>query len=198
VSAIAGRRAEPEDLESLTDTLWLAFAQDPLWSWAFPDHALLRPLWRLYVASALHHGWVWTVGDFAAVAVWIPPGRSELTNQEEARLPALLQELIGARATEVLALFDRFEAAHPHEPPHYYLSLLGTRPEQRGRGLGVRLLAQTLEQIDAERAPAYLESSNAANEPRYESLGFARTGSFETPDGSREVATMWREPATVA
>jgi len=42
--------------------------------------------------------------------------------------------------------------------------------------------------------PAYLESSNPANNPRYERIGFRWTGEFNTPDGKRTVAAMWREP----
>jgi GNAT superfamily N-acetyltransferase len=198
VDATAPRRAQPEDLEAVTDTLWRAFEQDPLWGWAFPEHAKLRPMWRLYVSSALKHEWVWTVGEFAAATVWIPPGETELTPEEEAGLPRLMDELAGDRAADVLGLFDAFEAAHPHDPAHYYLTLLGTRPEERGNGIGMRLLAANLALIDAEGACAYLESSNSANEPRYESVGFRPRGSFTTPDGAREVVTMWREPGAGA
>ncbi len=42
--------------------------------------------------------------------------------------------------------------------------------------------------------PAYLESSNPANDRRYEALGFKRIGAFSTPDGQHSVSTMWREP----
>jgi GNAT superfamily N-acetyltransferase len=189
------RRAQPEDVEAVTETLWLAFGEDPLWRWAFPEHTALRPLWRLSVESAMRYGWVWTIGDFAAATVWIPPGGTELTPEEEATLPGMLQELIGTRAHDVMALFDAFDESHPQGPPHYYLSLVGTHPEQRGQGVGMRLLAANLELIDADGAPAYLESSNTRNEPRYESVGFRRTGSFTTPDREREVATMWREPS---
>ena len=35
------------------------------------------------------------------------------------------------------------------------------------------LLAENLQRIDAEGAPAFLESSNPANDHRYERLGFA-------------------------
>jgi GNAT superfamily N-acetyltransferase len=195
MDASAPRRAQPDDVETVTETLWLAFAEDPLWSWAFPDHAQLRPMWRLSVASALRYEWVWMIGEGAAATVWIPPGGTELTAEEEAGLPALLRELIGPRAGEVLGLYDAFDSAHPDGPPHYYLTLIGTHPEHRGQGIGMKLLAANLELIDAEGAAAYLESSNPANEPRYESVGFERTGSFTTPDRAREVATMWREPA---
>ena len=109
VESSAPRRAQPEDLEAVTETLWLAFGEDPLWRWAFPDHAQLRALWRLYVSSALKYEWVWTIDDYAAATVWIPPGRPELTAEEEALVP----ELVGPRAEEVLGLFDAFERAHP-------------------------------------------------------------------------------------
>ena len=72
-----------------------------------------------------------------------------------------------------------------------YLSLLGTRPDQRGKGLGMALLGECLEQFDAEGVPSYLESSN---DGRYERVGYRRVGSFSTPDGAHTLATMWREP----
>ena len=90
-------------------------------------------------------------------------------------------------------LVERFEASHPQEPPHYYLSLLGTHPDYRGRGLGTGLLAQNLASMDVEEVPAYLESTNPDNNPRYERLGFRRVGEFTTPDGKRTITTMWRD-----
>ena len=92
-----------------------------------------------------------------------------------------------------MALIDRFDEAHPADPPHYYLSLLGTHPDRRGEGLGMALLGDTLARIDDEAAHAYLESSNPMNDPRYERVGFRKIGEFSTPDGAHTVATMWRE-----
>lgn len=89
---------------------------------------------------------------------------------------------------------DRFEESHPKDRPHYYLSLLGTRPDQRGQGIGMALLADGLSRIDAEGAAAYLESSNSANVPRYEKHGFREIGGFERPGGGFSATTMWREP----
>jgi ketosteroid isomerase-like protein len=93
-----------------------------------------------------------------------------------------------------MELLERFEASHPRDRPHYYLSLLGTHPDRRGAGLGMGLLAENLERIDEQGMPAFLESSNPVNDSRYERLGFQRIGEFSTPDGSNLVATMWREP----
>jgi GNAT superfamily N-acetyltransferase len=192
------RVATPDDLERLTETLAGAFAADPLWSWAFPELDALALWWRFYVSSALRYPWVWIAGDFAAVASWIPPGGVELTEGEEAMIEGILDELVGPRAPQVLELLERFEQGHPTGRDHYYLSLLGTHPEHRGKGLGMALLAENLELIDEQGACAYLESSNPANDPRYERNGFRRIGSFDRPDGKLTVSRMWRDPAPSA
>jgi GNAT superfamily N-acetyltransferase len=189
------RAAAITDLDGVTATLTAAFANDPLWSWAFPDPDDLSVWWRFYIASAVRYPWVWVSGHYAAAAVWIPPNGVELTTEEQERVEPLLRDLVGPRCDDVLELLDRFEAAHPREKPHYYLSLLGTHPDRRGEGLGMALLAENLKRIDAEGVPAFLESSNPANNERYERLGFRRIGEFTTPDGARAVATMWREVA---
>jgi GNAT superfamily N-acetyltransferase len=182
------------DLDGLTRTLSDAFRDDPLWSWAFPEREKLDAWWRFLVKSSLRYPWVWIAGDYAAASVWIPPGGTELTEGEEELVEPLLLDLLGARTTAVWELLGRVEDAHPRDRPHYYLSLLGTRPDHRGRGIGMSLLAQNLALIDQERMPAYLESSNPANDRRYQRIGFERVGAFSTPDGRHTASTMWREP----
>jgi len=185
--------ATASDLDGVTATLTAAFVTDPLWSWAFPNPADLSVWWRFCIRSALRYPWVWISGDYAVASVWIPPDGIELTEEEEKRVEPLIRDLIGPRCDDVIELLDRFEASHPREEPHYYLSLLGIHPDRRGEGLGMTLLAENLKRMDAERIPAFLESSNPKNNSRYERLGFRQVGEFATPDGARRVATMWRE-----
>jgi GNAT superfamily N-acetyltransferase len=187
------RLATERDVDRVTATLVAAFDADPLWSWAFPESGL-DSLWRLLVSSALRYSSIRFADDCAAASVWIPPGGRELTAEEEASLGPMVEGQIGSRAAEVLELFERMERAHPGGPPHYYLSLLGTHPDHRGKGLGMSLLAHNLAKIDSEGMPAYLESSNPENDRRYERLGFERVGEFERPDGGLTCSTMWREP----
>jgi predicted GNAT family acetyltransferase len=92
-----------------------------------------------------------------------------------------------------MEILEQLDRGHPTHQPYYYLSLLGTHPDHRGRGLGMALVADVLQRIDAEQAAAYLESSNPANNARYASVGFVRTGEVTVP-GSPPVATMWRDP----
>jgi ribosomal protein S18 acetylase RimI-like enzyme len=108
----------------------------------------------------------------------------------------LLLELLGAQADRAFEAFGLLEQAHPHDRPHYYLSLLGTDPEHRGHGHGLGLLADNLARIDDEGMPAYLEASNPANVELYERYGFEVVSSVHPSDGAPVVATMWREART--
>jgi GNAT superfamily N-acetyltransferase len=190
------RIATIEDLDGLTTTLSMAFRDDPVWGlWAFPEPSALEACWRFVIRTSLRYPTTWVVGDYAAAAVWIPPGGSDVPDDQLADYEGLIGELVGPRAAEVMELDERFEAVHPHDRPHYYLPLLGTHPDHRGRGLGMGLLAHNLAQFDAEGVPAYLESTNSANDRRYERLGFIKVGEVSTPDGKHSASTMWRDPA---
>jgi GNAT superfamily N-acetyltransferase len=127
-----------------------------------------------------------------AVAVWLPPRATEMTPEQEAEFETFVSNTLGSRAHEVLTLFERFDEHHPAQEPHYYLSLWATHRAHVGRGLGTALIHDNLARIDAERMPAYLESTNPANLPRYEALGFHRRDEFG-PVGGPVITTMWRD-----
>jgi ribosomal protein S18 acetylase RimI-like enzyme len=174
-----------------------SFHDDPLWSWAFPDAARRRGqhgvFWRLFVEGAVRYPFTWLTEGQSATSVWITPGGTELTEELEARVDAFLERQESRTADRVRGVFEQFERAHPHSEPHYYLSLLGTDPAQRGHGYGLGLLAENLRAIDEVSAPAYLEASNSANVPLYERYGFREWTRFQVPDGGPEIVTMWRE-----
>jgi GNAT superfamily N-acetyltransferase len=106
----------------------------------------------------------------------------------------MLKEMVGEHFDLIEQVFARFEASHPRDRDHFYLSLLGTHTDHRGRGIGMELLAANLSDIDALQMPAYLESTNPKNLTRYESVGFEICGTFDLPDDGPTVTTMWREP----
>lgn len=185
--------ARAGDAARVVDVIDSAFSNDPTWSWAFPDQAIRRRFWEFAIEGALRYPWTFMTAGFETVSAWIPPDGSEFSHDQEARIPDLLAQLVGSRAADVAELMRRFDEAHPRTQPHYYLSLLGNHHEHRGRGLGMALLKENLARIDAERMPAYLESSNPGNNHRYQSVGFVATTSFQAPGGGPTVTGMWRD-----
>jgi GNAT superfamily N-acetyltransferase len=191
-----GRAATPDDLDAIGRCLASAFFEDPVWGrWAFPNLAarreLLPRLLGFWAEAGIRRPWVRIIGDVQAAAVWIPPGVAELTDVQEVEFAALASTLFADRADELNDLFERFAEHHPSDQPHYYLSMWGTRRDHAGRGIGTALLKENLARIDAEGMPAYLESSNPANLPRYEALGFRPRSEFGPPNGP-VITTMWR------
>ena len=92
----------------------------------------LAQWWMHCIDGALRYPWTLKTDGFETVSVWIPPSGTEFSHDGEERIAGVLQELVGFRASEVGELSRRFDKAHPHGEPHYYLSLLGTRNEHRG------------------------------------------------------------------
>lgn len=192
---VPARVAGAADVEAIVATMTTAFFDDPLWGPVFPDvgrrAVQAAGLWRLSVKSALRYPWTLVTANAEAGAVWIPPGGSELTLEEEVELAALLEDTAGKEtAEEIMVIFEQCDTVRPREP-HFYLSLLGSHTDHRGQGLGMGLLAESLARIDVLGLPAYLESSNPANDRRYERAGFAPHGRFTAATG-HTVTTMWR------
>ncbi|MEY9853919.1 ribosomal protein S18 acetylase RimI-like enzyme [Leifsonia sp. EB41] len=199
------RTARPDDVDAVTTTIALAFRDDPVWGPALvsadggTDHLL--PFWRFFVEGAVGYGTVSLVdgpdGEAATVAVWLPPGADELTPDQERDLDALLVATLSPeRYAAYEQLYSLFDDAHPEEPAHMYLSLLATHPDHRGQGIGQRLLAEDLARFDADGLPAYLESTNPANDHRYARAGFRPVDRFRSVIDGAPVTTMWRDPAS--
>ena len=199
------RVATEADLPAIAETMALAFEEDPLWGWAFEDTdrrrklAAVNEVFGFFCAAASGLGWVRVTDRVEAAALWIPPGAPEMSPADEERFPGVIAAACeSASAARVLELCDAFERNHPHEPPHFYLSLLGTHPDHAGHGHGLGLAAECLAEIDSGDPPAaaYLESTNPANVPRYERLGFRSTREAELIAG-HGVTQMWRPPRGV-
>jgi GNAT superfamily N-acetyltransferase len=190
------RAATEEDVPIVAACLASAFYEDPLWGhWTFPDEALRRgDLLRFMTLMAqLGDDQMWTAmtAHGESVTVWTPPGASYRTPEQEPFISGVFDELFGARAPGIHALFQQFEE-HTPEGRFYHLEWWATNPNYARRGYGGALIRDNLARVDAEHVPSYLESTNPVNLLRYEALGFRRIGEF-APPGGPTVTTMWRE-----
>lgn len=84
-------------------------------------------------------------------------------------------------------------AHHPDHVDHWYLLALGVVPERQGRGLGGALLGHTVERLDADGRPAYLEATSDRSRRLYHRHGFEETAELAPTDGP-PIWGMWRDP----
>lgn len=198
------RVATEADLEAIAATLARAFEDDLAWGWAFeageggpvdrePKLAALRTVFRFCAASALGYGWVRVTAGVEAVALWVPPGEPEMSPADAERFPAVIREACGeATGERLIRVMEGFDRDHPAEPPHYFLSVLGTHPDHAGHGYGLGLVAENLAEIDAAGgSPAFLETSKPHNVGLYERLGFEVEREVEVLPGIGSTH-MWR------
>jgi GNAT superfamily N-acetyltransferase len=194
---MCSRPADPTDVDHVTQTITLAFSSDPVW-----EVALRRPdgrtdhhvaYWRLFVDGATRYGTVRIADDGGAVSVWLPPDGTDLSDEGSAELDRMIEAVLDpSSAVALRELNHRFEGSRSGRPAHYYLSLLATHPDHRGRGVGQRLLAEDLAVWDDEGVPAYLESTNHLNDHRYKRAGFRPDGGFSAVLDDTWITAMWR------
>jgi len=192
------RRATARDIPALAGMLARAFVDDPVASWAWrPDDLRLGALERfqaIRLRQLIGGEEVWTTDDLACAALWAAPGRWHMSVRETAALvPCFLRARTFARGPLVALGWDRLERAHPRQPPHFYLAVLGTEPQAQGRGLGSAVLGAVLEQCDNDGVAAYLESSKERNIDFYARHGFRVLEELRLLRGP-SMWKMWRDP----
>jgi ribosomal protein S18 acetylase RimI-like enzyme len=166
------RTISPAEDSSAIDTIMLAFAADPMARWCWPEpHAYvthMRPFVRAFSIAGFARGGAFCTDGFIGAALWLPPG----TEPDEATMGRIFETTTPPTISkDVIAVTDRMAKHHPSEP-HWHLPLIGVDPAYQSRGHGDALMQYAFERIDAERLPAYLESTNPRNIPFYERHGF--------------------------
>ena len=173
--------AGASDAAGIGRALTRALADDPFVRWVVDgtdERARRRYVDLVLRRLTLPHGHVFTTPRHEGASLWVPPGSWDLGWVEQVRLLPAVARVVGLsrlmRVAEASDVIERSRMA----APHYYLALLGTVPEARGRGVARALLAPVLRRCDAEGVPAALETSVPANVPFYARFGFEG----ETPD----------------
>jgi GNAT superfamily N-acetyltransferase len=127
--------------------------------------------------------------DFTGVALWLDPE----TGPDEEEIGRLVEESVAAeKRADFAAVIEQMGGFHPQEP-HWYLPFVAVDPTRQGGGLGTALLGPILARCDAERKPAYLESTNPRNQTLYERLGFRALGKIRAGQ-CPPIVPMLRQP----
>jgi GNAT superfamily N-acetyltransferase len=157
-------------------TLILAFAADPVERWLYPEAEQYLACFPQFLAAfggpAFDERTVWRLGEFSAVALWLPPGAEP---DGDAITTVLAESVASGKHHDMFAVLGQMGEAHPTYP-HWYLPWLGVDPALQGRGLGSQLLMPCLGKVDESHLPAYLETPNPRTIPFYKRHGFEVTG----------------------
>jgi len=153
-------------------TLTSAFAADPVERWLWPDdndYAENYPHFAsLFADGGIESSTAWQFDDYAAVALWLPPGVAP----DPERIGAILRATVATdKHEDMFAVLEQMEAVHPTYP-HWYLPWLGVDAARQGEGLGGELLARCLEYVDVSGLPVFLKAPNPRTIPFYERHGF--------------------------
>ena len=156
-------------------TLVSAFIADPVERWLYPQSLAYLTHFPAFVGAfggaAFENKTVWTLDDFAAVAMWLPPG---VEADGDAIVAALTESVSAHKHADTFTILEQMDGAHPKDP-HWYLPWLGVDCDRQGAGLGSDLLQQCLVRVDADPSPAFLETPNPRTVPFYERHGFRVT-----------------------
>jgi GNAT superfamily N-acetyltransferase len=188
------RVAGPDDADEVGRIWGDGFSEDPVLTWVFrePDQAAKLQAFFTFLAGEVHIGMGATTMTDGGCAGWTPPEPEPWSDETGAAFGALLGGMCSEPEITRLGVLDELTNAHHPSEPHWYLSILAVDHDHRSQGLGGRLLAHTLQTVDAAGMPAYLESTNPRNVTLYERHGFEVTEEVTIPDGPR-FTCMWRE-----
>lgn len=209
------RALTAHDIPAAAGVLAAAFMAEPGNAVLFPDPSHRLRLWelngRLIVARALRHATVYGIeadGQLAAIAVWDPPGVRpglpparmlptvlQRTALVAGRLPGVAVPVLAHRRELVpLARARRRAVRIASRGPSWHLGFLATHPDHQGRGLARQLVDHVLHRCDADGLPAWLETTDPANPPIYERLGFVTVAHVDPAAWLPGLWVMRREP----
>jgi GNAT superfamily N-acetyltransferase len=192
---VVSRKATKDDLPDLAQTLAEAFFTDPVFEWWIPDldrrREILPGFFEVINEATISGDELYVTDDAVGGAVWLPPG-GQPSEEDMAALAPLLEQATEEYAGPLFELLALMEEKHPQEP-HYYLFILGTRPQWQSQGIGSALMKIVLERADREGTPAYLEATSEGSKRLYLRHGFEVTGELRLRDAP-PLWPMWRTP----
>ncbi|MBB2974669.1 ribosomal protein S18 acetylase RimI-like enzyme [Microbacterium endophyticum] len=191
--------ASPSDVSVVSRMLAATFSDETVMSTLIHGSHRQERFTELFAAilrsSALRTGRVdlarrQSDGMVLGAAIWEHPSQRASILAHLRELPTFVGAL-GWRGLRGAIQLKTTLARHRPAEPHWYLSQIGVSVEARGAGVGAALLESRLKSIDADAAPAYLESSNERNRSLYRRHGFEAVSLISGIKNAHPMA-MWR------
>ncbi|MCU0433985.1 MAG: GNAT family N-acetyltransferase [Bacteroidia bacterium] len=155
-------------------------------------NARLLHLMRYSVGLGHRRNGLFVSDDGKSAAVFYDPSlKSNFLKETLAQL-TLVHRAIGWRRLFYMLKKDKQVSSRRPAYPHYYLFLIGTKPDSQGSGSGSKLLNELLQRAQDERKEVYLETSVDKNIPFYEKRGFVTFDTWLVREGYLIRFMRWR------
>ena len=197
-------RLQESHIGQAAEALARAFLNDPDFAELVPEHrkraGILPLLFRVMLCRGIRRGEVYaTSSAMEGVSIWFPSGFYDMPFRALAGCGGLgllfkvswrllwkmkQEEVFATRLHRRLAPF-----------PHWYLAVLGVRPEFRGKGCASRVVKPVLDRLDALKLPAYVETSVNEYIDLYRHFGFKVLREAALPGSHGKMWVMLRDAA---
>ena len=187
---------------ALTESLF----DDPFY-WAITDgfgdnHAARKAALQQYFYYSLEEAQrtgrcVFAPDPNLGAAAWLLPRSAKVACTEAEAKAEFLRAALGDHGKENYDRIVHFMApvaAKVIPAGSWYLSIIGVLPSAQGRGIGLTLLAGTLDEAARAHAICYLETFTPRTVPFYKRMGFRRVTAHLEPTTNREYIVMRRDP----
>jgi ribosomal protein S18 acetylase RimI-like enzyme len=195
---VSTRQLQLSDVDAAVDVLSSAFSGDPLLVWACGarERAGMRASCRMNISlwTKTRSAYGWFESDrLVAVALFQKP-REHVSAWRALRagfwrMPFAAGLVATQRIIHTFAVADRFKASLLGNRPHFYLDTLGVQQSVARRGLGPRLLLDSLLELRVRAPlPCFLLTHVPDNVKLYQRLGFKVIGQCAVP---KTPITFW-------
>ena len=189
------RRADINDMDTAIEILDSNFSNDSVSSWLVPDPKerpkVMRELFHVYLTLGIQKGIVHMASladvGVVGVAIWWPHDAADESTNEQ------IEFLAGGNLSRFREFGDTMQAHQPPIAPYEQLIMLAVLPTAHGFGIGSKLLARRLQDLDKLGVPTYLEASTrVAAGGVYQRFGYQPVGEPVHFHGGVELLPMWR------
>ncbi len=173
-------RLQANNIRSAAESIHAAFVDYPLCRHlqqkSNAKKKTLIPFFEYILYICVRNGLVVaTSSHLEAVAGWLPYDQHTITAWKVLR-SVPFKTLLGTFkiARKIKAVGNAIDDAHHRLAPcrHWYLNIIGVRPECQKKGHATRLIKAVLADLDEKRLPCYVDTLDPKNIPVYEHFGF--------------------------
>ncbi|OCT54501.1 hypothetical protein CLCR_00919 [Cladophialophora carrionii] len=164
-----------EDVPRFAQVICAAFSNDALNRYLFlgresrPDHPKLTQhdlrveFWIPLITDRYRNGGILVqTYDFAAVALWLPPGTKK----------PVPSGAVSEGAAEYREKFDALKKKYMGDRPYWYLNLIGRSPSGQEKGAIRGLIEPFVQKARDQNVPVWLEATNPHAKGVYAHFGF--------------------------